>query len=361
MKKKQILFCGLVLIITVLSGCNFLEKQIAADTTQIESKEVLIEEVKKALAEGQEEVSFGTKTLLQQDMDDLNEYHDGFYGTVSGYSFQSFQFIDYAKVSLHLEINENYYVEQFFLHGAKIPEKEERANALLEVCDSIVMEMEKRSSCYEKEKFIHDYLVKNIVYGYPEGKDRKDSTGYTAYGALVQGKAVCNGYAQAFQLLCDLGGIECNMICGQADGENHAWNQVCLEEEWYHVDVTWDDPTPDRPDRILYTYFNLNDKQMAYSHQWDEGSYVKAEGKKYQYYFKKGRDYKNIKEFESDCAVIFEESSPETLQILVEDYEEELYSEQRLQFIFRYSGADSMRVEVVGDAPHTTLYITLDY
>ncbi len=54
-------------------------------------------------------------------------------------------------------------------------------------------------SAYKKEKKIHDYLVENVAYGYPEGVESEDSNAYNAYGALVQGKAVCNGYVPGYE------------------------------------------------------------------------------------------------------------------------------------------------------------------
>ena len=59
---------------------------------------------------------------------------------------------------------------------------------------------------------------------------------------------VCESYAKAFKVLCDRSGIPCVLVDGEAknsissSGEPHMWNYVCLEENWYAVDVTWNDP-----------------------------------------------------------------------------------------------------------------------
>lgn len=86
---------------------------------------------------------------------------------------------------------------------------------------------------------------------------------YTAYGALVSGTAVCEGYSRAMQLLLSNLGMECRLICGEAGGVNHMWNLVKLEEDWYHLDATWND----QQDVVLYDYFNLTDEAIGKDHQ----------------------------------------------------------------------------------------------
>ena len=67
--------------------------------------------------------------------------------------------------------------------------------------------------------------------------ESKDYLQHTAYGALVNKEAVCEGYAKAYKLLMDAMGIPCDVVIN----EEHAWNVVCLEGKWYLVDVTNDD------------------------------------------------------------------------------------------------------------------------
>lgn len=121
---------------------------------------------------------------------------------------------------------------------------------------------------YDRVKAFHDYLVNNTVYG--GSNDRK----YTAGGALVDGKAVCDGYAMAFDLLCYLSGIECIRVTGWAK-ESHAWNKVKVDGSWYNVDVTWDDPVSSRP-MLIYDYFLISDAAIARDHTQDANPYWPA-------------------------------------------------------------------------------------
>lgn len=121
---------------------------------------------------------------------------------------------------------------------------------------------------YEQVKAFHDYLVNHTTYG--GNSDRI----YTAGGALVDGYAVCDGYAMAFDLLCYLSGIECVRVTGYA-GESHAWNKVKVNGSWYNVDVTWDDPVSYSP-TLIYDYFLVSDAVISRDHVQDSNPFWPA-------------------------------------------------------------------------------------
>ena len=79
----------------------------------------------------------------------------------------------------------------------------------------------------------YDYLLKNTVY------DISAPHSQSAWGAMMDGKAVCKGIAKAYQLLLHLHNIPCILVEGSLDGIlNHVWNLVWDGSRWYHVDVT---------------------------------------------------------------------------------------------------------------------------
>lgn len=87
---------------------------------------------------------------------------------------------------------------------------------------------------------LHDYLVRNCVYD-RSAVNEAVSPSRTAYGALANGKAVCQGYSLACKLLLRRAGVPAVYV--GSDSMQHAWNMVQMENNaWYHVDVTWDDP-----------------------------------------------------------------------------------------------------------------------
>ncbi len=122
---------------------------------------------------------------------------------------------------------------------------------------------------HEKVKAIHDYVVKHVSYD-------TSYKAYTAYEALVNRSAVCQGYALLTYQLLKEAGIENHFVTGTGDGQPHAWNLVKIENNWYHLDTTFDDPVPDEQGRVTYSYFNLSDEQIARNHEWNRGDYPQA-------------------------------------------------------------------------------------
>lgn len=94
----------------------------------------------------------------------------------------------------------------------------------------------------------------------------------TAYGALVTGSAVGEGYAMAFKALCDELGIECYVVTGTHIGVKHAWNIVMLEGNYYHIDVSMCDVNG------IATAFLKNDTEMKKYYSWDTSSYKVCNG-----------------------------------------------------------------------------------
>ncbi|MDF2985883.1 MAG: copper amine oxidase-like protein [Eubacterium sp.] len=124
----------------------------------------------------------------------------------------------------------------------------------------------------QKAGAIHDYIIKNTIYDY--GNFRKDTVpeaGYTAYGILINGTGVCQGYAGAFKLIAGMAGIKCIGISGEAGGP-HAWIMARLDGKTGYIDVTWDDPVPDKGS-IYYKYFNISETQLSKDHKWNKDDF----------------------------------------------------------------------------------------
>ena len=96
---------------------------------------------------------------------------------------------------------------------------------------------------------MHDWLTYYVEYDFALAARGDAANGndpaFGLEGALLNRKAVCDGYAKAMRLLCGIEGIPCIRITGtftDDDGQavNHAWNKVCIEGVWYNVDATMD-------------------------------------------------------------------------------------------------------------------------
>jgi hypothetical protein len=126
-----------------------------------------------------------------------------------------------------------------------------------------------KSTDLEKEKALHDKFIRLCSYDVAAAQNPgayPDS--FSAYGAFVNNKAVCEGYAQAMKLLLSSAGIKSLYITGQANGGSHAWNMVQIGGQWSYLDATFDDPVfTDQNgnyvsyNKVSYTYFNFTDNQ----------------------------------------------------------------------------------------------------
>ena len=130
---------------------------------------------------------------------------------------------------------------------------------------------------YEKELAVYTWLTAHVTYDWDHQSNpkRMDKDSYDPYGALINRKAVCLGFATAFQLLMDLSGVECITVVGAAfsSREDHAWNMVRLDGDWYCVDATWDMAVPPE----YFGYFNVTSEHMALTdHQWNYSAVPEA-------------------------------------------------------------------------------------
>lgn len=133
-----------------------------------------------------------------------------------------------------------------------------------------LVEQIKYDSDYNKILKIHNTLAKSIEYDSESNKN----TSHNIYGTLVNKQAVCEGYAKAFKYLLDSLNIESILVSGtgtnsSGKSESHMWNYVKLNEKWYGVDVTWDDPIivgGSSKNNIRYDYFLKGKTTFIKSH-----------------------------------------------------------------------------------------------
>jgi len=122
-------------------------------------------------------------------------------------------------------------------------------------------------SDFEKAAALHDYLAVNTEYDYDNLHAGKVPTvSHNAYGALVNGIAVCEGYALAYKYLLGKAGIESYIVTSKT--MNHAWNMVKLDGKYYHVDVTFDDPVRDIVGRVTHTFMFCSDDTLKEHSDW---------------------------------------------------------------------------------------------
>lgn len=163
-------------------------------------------------------------------------------------------FIDISKINLN--IKKMSYVNNVSYSLAIVPQDERgyladgltdesAVNTVLNTVkinrDNIVNSVS--GDTYNKILQVHDWIIENLEYS----SDGQNANAYNLYGAFIEKSAVCEGYAEAFKYILDELEIPCLLVCGTATNseeitESHEWNYVQLDEKWYAVDATWDDP-----------------------------------------------------------------------------------------------------------------------
>ncbi len=167
---------------------------------------------------------------------------------------------DYGKVTL--KIDHIYNSSEIKLINAKVKEIEK------EIWNNTM-------SDEEKIKQAHNYIINNSKYD----KDRSDNNivnykSDTAYGTLLEGYSLCGGYTDAMELFLE----DLNIKSYKIASENHVWNAVNLNNTWYHLDLTWDDPiTNDGSDILEYNFFLITTPELEEieneQHNYDKAIY----------------------------------------------------------------------------------------
>ena len=122
--------------------------------------------------------------------------------------------------------------------------------------DYIVSLVDPAMSDAEKALFVHDYLIASFSYD-------TDVTNFDVISLFTERKGVCQAYSLAYMAVLRELGMDAVMVT--SDEMGHAWNLVKVDGTWYHVDLSFDDPSPDLPGRVLHENFLLDDEGIRNS------------------------------------------------------------------------------------------------
>lgn len=118
----------------------------------------------------------------------------------------------------------------------------------------------------QKVLAVHNYLAKNVRYNSSLQFSNYSNELHTAYGAIVNKVAVCEGISCAFSHLLHLCGVNCSIINGKTDkydNDGHSWNIVNIGKDFFHVDVTWDIESNGDSKGNCFDYFGLTDADLG--------------------------------------------------------------------------------------------------
>ncbi len=173
------------------------------------------------------------------------------------YDNPQFFYLDrhYGMHGLHTDTGSSY--EQItLLYTLTAEERRQAMTAITDAAADILQQAALVTDEFERELLLHDWLAAHCTYNTDSTADSIHD--YTLYGALVDGRAVCEGYARAMQWLLEQCGSESGLVTGtDLKGESHMWNLVTVNGEPYHLDVTWNDSN----DLPRHNYFNMTTEE----------------------------------------------------------------------------------------------------
>ena len=218
------------------------------------------------------------KDEFRQQMELFFLTHPEFFFVSTGYHLSSHPNTELAvKVTL-----------QYLYDAEQIPEMQTQYEQTLQ---QIVSGIPQGYGQFDQVLYLHDYLVQNFAYDYV-GLRQEEMNNATsgvairdAYRFFTEGRGVCQGYTLAFMALC--AELDIRNVPVTCEALNHVWNLVEVDGEWYHVDVTHDDPGGEQsvvyPSYVSYEFFLLSNKALyalpERNHIWQASQ--KAESKLY--------------------------------------------------------------------------------
>ena len=188
----------------------------------------------------------------------------------------------------------------WFTYNESLKDRDKLIKKISVAIDSIYNKC-KSSSKADFALSVHDYLASSVVYDHDclsdtNYKGIRFSAAHTVVGPLLNGKAVCEGFARAYNLILSSCGVKTVCVWGNIrdDDELHAWNIVRMGREWYHVDVTWDIA---QNGIVSHLYFGLSDTEITGNRTYE--GYVPCKGERYNFYKYRGLIFSDIRSLTS--------------------------------------------------------------
>ncbi|MDR1067743.1 MAG: hypothetical protein LBL36_00675 [Clostridiales Family XIII bacterium] len=345
----------LALVLALLSGCTVARNVISTVTqpkptaeTTLTSMGEINDEVEEALRNGEKSVRLDV-TQGEEQIADMTRTLSPFWGAPTEYRIvKRFSDIelngvaaDVMRIDFTLTQSDNYYVYKAYTDKSyAIPPEQTRAAELLAALPGILAEIDKLAekhagnATYVASLAVHDWLAKELTYD-----DSLDQLSYRngIYGALIERRTMCLGYAEAMKLilLCK-GETSVSMVVGDADtggGQwiSHVWNLVNVGGAWMHIDATFDDPKDNAPGEVSHIYFGQDDAFMRKDHRWEAADYPAATQESYSYFKTNGLYISEKKKLRKVLRSYIAKNKPAELEIAVTGF---TLRDSDLQFIY---------------------------
>lgn len=195
-----------------------------------------------------------------------------------------------AKVVFSVRYYTGEYVADAYLSGdtSKLDSKATEAySAAKKLIDGEVAQC---ATAWDKALFIAEYICTVCEYSSEKSQAVLDDI-HTIYGVLINGKANCQGFTDAFNSLCRMAGIETGKVSGSANGDLHIWSTMKIDNKWYMTDLTWMETTT-HSNGIFYGSFCAGTDLFKEDHSWTDDCLLQnvVAITDYNYYYRRKGD-----------------------------------------------------------------------
>ena len=253
---KFLLFIGTMVLVLLLIYKNYnlsiFIEQIGEQST-MDDQDKFIGELRQAMLERSPSVTLNFKGSAEDVHSFVSDAINRVFEIDDPDTNLDFDYLRYTYKGTEITIKglfNAYQVEYKLSYNETKPETDK----VLSEAKAAIKKMKlKKLDDYDKIKKIHDYIIKNATYDI-------SAIHSSGYDNLIEKTSVCQGYAMITYLMMKEAGIDCRIITGSGKGVSHAWNIVKLNDKWYNIDTTWDDPVSnDGKQHLEYDYFLKSD------------------------------------------------------------------------------------------------------
>ncbi len=268
---------GALIVVNVFSLCDFSVVKLGDSFANLSSTEITTD-INNVDAETQEAFNAALKDCLDNfgseiPMKEFNLSSEVVLQLAAEFVGENPQYF-YLNPTSGARFSSNYYKETGIHYCSRytpvyIEGAAEKKAFVEQYVDGIIANIDESMSNIEKALYVHDYLALNFAYDTTVHTDSENAI-RDIYNFFLQGEGVCQAYATSYKYIMEAKlGIPTEIVTSSAMG--HAWNVIQVDGNWYHVDVTWDDPEPDHQGSAMHEYFMLSDSAIsaAKHHDWE--------------------------------------------------------------------------------------------